>query len=76
MIGIVHTYYYKIQVSQAMKAKRSKGLKGQQALSPGQRPGYKGEGVGCAPHLPRALPWAGSFLAFQAVFAELAKHEL
>lgn len=29
------------------------------------------QGVGCALHLPRALPWAESFLAFQAVFAEL-----
>ena len=34
------------------------------------------QGVGCASHLPRAMPWAGSFLAFQAVFAELAKVEI
>ena len=33
------------------------------------------QGAGCASHLPRALPWADSFLAFQAVFAELAKVE-
>ena len=31
------------------------------------------QGVGCAPYLPRVMPRAGSFLAFQAVFAKLEK---
>ena len=37
-------YVHLIQVPQAMKTLRRNGLKGQQALSPGQRPGYKDEG--------------------------------
>ena len=31
------------------------------------------QGAGCLPHLPRAMPWAGGFPAFQAVFAKLEK---
>jgi len=42
------------------------GLKGQEALSPGQRPGYKGAGK-------FALKGQKLYLAFQAVFTELPK---
>ena len=30
------------------------------------------QGDGCVSSIPKALPWAMGFLAFQAVFAELA----
>ena len=70
---------------------RRNGLKGQKALSPGHRPGYKDMGrlalkgqklyllhyasalsgrLGYESHLPRAMPWAECFLAFQAVSSE------
>ena len=72
-----------------MKPQRRNSLKGQQAHSPGRRPGgmdvgkfaLKGQKPICrivafalsGRLLPRAMPWAMSFLAFQAVFAELAE---
>ena len=75
-----------------MTASCRNGLKGQQALSLGQRPGSGEEGEcalkgqkhyseekafalsGRPDHtrlLPRAMPWAMSIMAFQAVYAEL-----
>ena len=47
-----------------MKATRSNGLKGQQALSPGQRPGYKEAGESALkgqkrPHARKAFALSG-----------------
>ena len=49
-------------------------LKGQKPYESDMLLPFQGEG--CVPHQPRAMPWAGCLLAFQAVLAELAKVEM
>ena len=81
---------------QVLRLLQPNAPKGQAALSPGHRTGYKDvirfalkgqkpylafhafalTGRGADSKLPRALPWAGSLLAFQAVVVQLEKLEI